>query len=268
MANRENLASMFETLHAEAHALAAHVFFMARTEFREHPCAYLVEDCYCDPKGEVPIPPGWPTSWLEYWHLPEPFIGDPLAMPAVAFVGLNPSIDCHERCPRCGTGLMEWLQFWRDGFDEDGTLRAASSPIQLYGHYQRVLSRAVGAHAILGRDALVTDVIRYKAACPTGNHRGRRALSAALRHTTSLPLTLRLLELARVSVVVTVGRESTRSVGGHFVPDLRYANITEVHGRSFQVRANLCVVPALHTNHFGSPRAEDLARGIREALAA
>ena len=123
----------------------------------------------------------------------------------------------------------------------------------------------LAAHA---RDlhALVTELVRYKAASPFGRGQPYSAFCNAVRHETSLPLTRDLIERVGIKVIVTVGRESTRHLGGALVPELQSANVTAVHGHVYPADNGRMVVPALHTNNRGGPRRGVLVEGLRKAL--
>lgn len=266
----EELRELFAPLHDCARTLALQV--LEHEEQPAHPCAYMVRDAFFDPKGERPLPSGWFDEWYQHWQLPEPFIGEVVGhQPFVAFVGLNPSIDEREGCPRIESELDDWLGYWRKGFDAGGRFVPAVDPVPLYEEYQQLILRpALGADATLGREAIVTDAAHFKCLSPFGSVTTRRAaaLRAALEHDLSVPLTLRFLDKLSVSVVVTVGGDSTRSVGGALVPALRKAKITAVHGRAYRTNSGVTVVPALHRNARAYPASmrAAVASAIRAAV--
>jgi hypothetical protein len=184
-------------------------------------------------------------------------------------VALNPSIDETEPCPGVAANFDDWLTFWLHGFDARGRLRIARQPVPLYEYYAEALG-AAAPQAQLGREAIVTDVVRYKALSPSGALRRlvRRQLRAAIAHTTSLPLTRELLNRLCISVVVTVGREATRTLGAAYVPGLATAKVTDVHARVFSSGA-ITIIPAVHSNHYGfnATHVRALGDALRTALA-
>lgn len=266
----QEVRELFAPLHDGARALAVQVF--EQGEWPAHPCAYMVRDAFFDPNGKRPLPPGWFDEWYQHWQLPEPFIGEVVGnQPLVAFVGLNPSIDEQEACPRIESELDDWLGYWRKGFDAGGRFVPAIKPVPLYEEYQQLILRpALGASATLGREAIVTDAAHFKCLSPFGAVRTRKAaaLRDALEHELSVPLTLRFLDKLGVSVVVTVGGDSTRSVGAALFPALRNAKITAVHGRAYRTDSGVTVVPALHRNARAYPASmrAAVASAIRGAV--
>src|SRR5262249_46233995 len=145
MIDRDHLKEMFGCLYAGSKALARAVFGGSGVS---HPCAYLVRDCYHHP--DQPVPSGWPGSWKQHWHLPEPFVGNiEEHTPRVIFVGLNPSIDHLEVCPTIDARFDEWLRFWIDGFDQHGRFRNANASIPLHEYFQKLLRRSIGPTARL-----------------------------------------------------------------------------------------------------------------------
>lgn len=268
--NSQSLRALFAQLHGDAEQLAQEAFAGAASPAPAHSCAYLVAGAYSfhglkPPKHPPPAPPGWPGSWRQHWHLPEPFIGEVVdAQPLVAFVGLNPSIDWREPCPARGTSIGDWLAFWRNGFDANGRLTVAGpGGVPLYGEYQSILRCALGRSATLGRDAIVTDAVHFKAWSPGP----WLLLRPALAHAVSVPLTVEFLKALAVPVVVTVGRESTRHVGAAFCPSLATETIRNVHGRAFAA-AGVTIVPALHRNarHYPAAMRLPVAQAIARAL--
>jgi hypothetical protein len=240
----QRLRELFKPLHEEATTLAPKVF--AGAALPEHPCAYFIRDAYFDPRKKQQPPPGWPKTWREHWHLPCPFLGDPGANPSIAFVGVNPNIDHREPGPTIETSLDDWLASLKTSFDSCGRFHPAIDPVPLYeNYYQPALRSALGVKAVLGRHALVAEIIPYKSHSPTGNN-GRRDLNRAIKHPTCLPLTLRFLSELKIKIIVTVGNEPTHELGGYFVTRLKSSKITEVHAQTFHAKDGLSIIPARH----------------------
>jgi hypothetical protein len=256
----EEARAIFRELYDEARTLAISTFEGPADE--GHPCRYLVRDAL---EGSAAAPPDWRSSWRTHWQLPETFWGDPTIATPIAFVSVNPSILPGDPCPRHGTSFDEWFDFYRQRMQPGGRLPGFQrEQPSLYGYFSEIVRGACDGDADIHTHAIVTDAVHYKCRLPgTAN-----AIDRAIRHRTSLPLTLALLRLVNARVVVIAGAEATRHLGPKLgVPQLASLPVSSAHGKLFTGTDGIQVVVTVHTT-YGPNAAERMhvAGAVRAAL--
>ena len=134
----------------------------------------------------------------------------------------------------------------------------------MYRYFSEIVRGACDGDADIHTHAIVTDAVHYKCRVP-GN---TDAVNRAIRHRTSLPLTLALLRLADARVVVLAGAEATRHLGPKLgVPQLELLPVSSAHGKLFAGTDGIRVVVTVHTT-YGPNMAErmQVAGAVRAAL--
>ena len=193
----------------------------------------------------------------ESWQLPEPFNGAS-ARAGIVFLGLNPSYSAAEAVPRLGTSFNDWDHFYRHRLDGD----PSKWPL-LYRRYQTVGQIAVGDQFLLGRDALVLEIVRFR----SEKHEGMT--SVVLEH--ELRITAQLLAEVAPAVIVSVGSDALWELRRLF-PQLKLDlpenyGMLDVEGNTFQVDStsagsSLRIVASSHlTGAFGMTHARVAAIG-------
>jgi len=248
---------LFRVLYDEATALAVDVFEHGHAD---HPCAYLVRDAYADANGEVPH--GWPGTWRQHWQMPETYWGEIERDPPVAFVGINPSIEVAQACPRHGASFDAWFDFYRNRIGPRGVLRGiTSSAPPLYGFYSSAVRRALGDEADVHTHALICDAVHYKSRKPGDN---KERLRAAIDHATSAPLSLALIRHAGCRVVVLAGQHAIEALAPALgVEEMPHA-MSDIVGRWFEGENGLRIVPSYHS--WSLRNASVIGRAIAFAL--
>lgn len=258
----------FRELYDEARALAISTFDGPVDEHHEgpsgedHPCRYLVRDAF---EKSAAAPPDWRANWRTHWQLPETFWGDPTIATPLAFVSVNPSILPGDPCPRYDTPFDEWFDFYRGRMQPGGRLPGfQEEQPPLYGYFSEIVRGACDGDADIHTHAIVTDAVHYKCRDPGSAD----AIDRAIRHRTSLPLTLALLRLVNAPVVVLAGGMTTLHLGPKLgVPQLKLLPVSSAHGKLFTGTDGIQVVVTVHTT-YGPDAAErmQVAGAVRAAL--